>query len=980
MKKRLLPISLIMIGFVSNAQVGIGTLTPNNSAQLDVVAADKGILIPRVALQNITDATTITNGNVNSLLVFNTTNSNLITPGYYYWYVDKWHRIINANDIADLDTDTTNASMIVENGVLKLIDSVGNITQVNISDLNIPTTIVDNGTSFTYTNELGEAVTINLLEGPTGNGIANITVNPSNPSIAIITYTNGTMAELPLPQGPQGIQGIQGPKGDDGEDGVGIASIATVKDPVTGITSATVNYTNGTSATPFPINDGASFLSGSGNPENIDGKNGDSYVDTTTGDVWVKDNGTWTNTGDSLNGRGIESINTVKDPTTGITTVTVNYTDGTSATPFTINDGVGIDTITVDASQNVPGFTTMTVTLSNGNTLPIQVKNGVDGENGKTPTIEIEDIAATANTPKGKKITYKIDGIVVNTYTVYDGVGISAITETKDSDGNSIVKVKTTDGAETEITVNKGDDGVSITNVAVDASQNVPGFTTMTVTLSNGNTLPIQVKNGVDGENGKTPTIEIEDVAATANTPKGKKITYKIDGIVVNTYTVYDGVGISAITETKDSDGNSIVKVKTTDGAETEITVNKGDDGVSITNVAVDASQNVPGFTTMTVTLSNGNTLPIQVKNGVDGENGKTPTIEIEDIAATANTPKGKKITYKIDGIVVNTYTVYDGVGISAITETKDSDGNSIVKVKTTDGAETEITVNKGDDGVSITNVAVDASQNVPGFTTMTVTLSNGNTLPIQVKNGVDGENGKTPTIEIEDVAATANTPKGKKITYKIDGIVVNTYTVYDGKDGRGITSIVQDTTDPAKLTVNYTDNTTSEVTIPGLNWTAANGLNKPDANTVHLGGTLIKPTKITTDATNTIALEGLQPTTEIENDKFVVVDANGVVKTFEPTYSSTEKATGKKWVDGKTVYEKTLTYNHTGGTQIILPADSRPTNIIGFRFIGKTTNKFTSDYSSYNPSTGVMTLGHGVMSVGHPAGEYYIILEYFND
>jgi len=64
--------------------VGIGTLTPDKSSQLDVVANDKGILIPRVSLTSTTDAVTITNGNVNSLLVFNTNTQNDITPGYGY--------------------------------------------------------------------------------------------------------------------------------------------------------------------------------------------------------------------------------------------------------------------------------------------------------------------------------------------------------------------------------------------------------------------------------------------------------------------------------------------------------------------------------------------------------------------------------------------------------------------------------------------------------------------------------------------------------------------------------------------------------------------------------------------------------------------------------------------------------------------------------------------------------------------------------
>lgn len=104
------------------AQVGVGTPMPDASTMLDVVANDKGILIPRVPLNNTTDATTITNGNKESLLVFNTQTINDVTPGYYYWYINKWQRLI--------DTDTLPPLIV--------------------------STLVDNGNgTFTYTNEIG---------------------------------------------------------------------------------------------------------------------------------------------------------------------------------------------------------------------------------------------------------------------------------------------------------------------------------------------------------------------------------------------------------------------------------------------------------------------------------------------------------------------------------------------------------------------------------------------------------------------------------------------------------------------------------------------------------------------------------------------------------------------------------------------------------------------------------------------------------
>jgi hypothetical protein len=40
---------LILIKIPSHAQVGVGTITPDASAQLDVSATNKGVLIPRMS-------------------------------------------------------------------------------------------------------------------------------------------------------------------------------------------------------------------------------------------------------------------------------------------------------------------------------------------------------------------------------------------------------------------------------------------------------------------------------------------------------------------------------------------------------------------------------------------------------------------------------------------------------------------------------------------------------------------------------------------------------------------------------------------------------------------------------------------------------------------------------------------------------------------------------------------------------------------
>ncbi len=86
--------TLLFLGSISllNAQnVGIGTATPNASAKLEITDANRGVLIPRIALTATNAATPVTTP-ATSLLVYNTatagTTPNNVTPGFLLL---EWH-------------------------------------------------------------------------------------------------------------------------------------------------------------------------------------------------------------------------------------------------------------------------------------------------------------------------------------------------------------------------------------------------------------------------------------------------------------------------------------------------------------------------------------------------------------------------------------------------------------------------------------------------------------------------------------------------------------------------------------------------------------------------------------------------------------------------------------------------------------------------------------------------------------------------
>src|SRR5690625_4638530 len=111
------------------SQVGIGTESPELSAALDIVASDKGVLIPRVSLQSATDRITISGSLVDGLLVFNTSERNTMLAGFYYWYANSWHRIGNSSD-SFLETITTLINN--QNGTYTYTNEIGDITLIDI--------------------------------------------------------------------------------------------------------------------------------------------------------------------------------------------------------------------------------------------------------------------------------------------------------------------------------------------------------------------------------------------------------------------------------------------------------------------------------------------------------------------------------------------------------------------------------------------------------------------------------------------------------------------------------------------------------------------------------------------------------------------------------------------------------------------------------------------------------------------------------
>ena len=117
MKRKILLISAITVvtcSTIVNAQVGIGTTTPDSSSILHLNSTNKGLLITSISLNSLTDSSTIPSP-ATGLLVWNNGNGSLTTRGFYYWNNSQWNILTTGNStsgggsIGGWNTSTGNA-------------------------------------------------------------------------------------------------------------------------------------------------------------------------------------------------------------------------------------------------------------------------------------------------------------------------------------------------------------------------------------------------------------------------------------------------------------------------------------------------------------------------------------------------------------------------------------------------------------------------------------------------------------------------------------------------------------------------------------------------------------------------------------------------------------------------------------------------------------------------------------------------------
>ncbi|VOG58752.1 putative collagen-like surface-anchored protein [Streptococcus pneumoniae] len=568
------------------------------------------------------------------------------------------------------------------------------------------------------------------------------------------------------PKGDKGADGAKGEKGDRGERGLTGAQGAKGADGAAGRDGRDGR-------------DGKDVLNGKVNPEANQGKDGDKYVNTETGDVFVKNNGNWDKEGNIKGPKGDKGERGEDGKTPEVT-----------VTP-------GKDGHSTDITFTVPGKDPVTFT----------VKDGKNGKDGRAPKIKVEDItspsrirratdAAATPTRNGIRVTVYDDvndngvydgGVdkVLNSKDIYNGIdgrdGSAPTITTKDNgDGTHTITVQNPDGSESTTVVKDGKDGKTAN---ITTTENPDGSHTITVTNPDGSTKETVVKNGKDG---KTPKVEVTDNNDGTHTVK----VTDGDGNVTNAI-IKDGKAATATT-TENPDGSHTVTITNPDGTKNEFVVKNGRDGVDGRTPTASVRDNGDGSHTIVITNPEGVTTETTVRDG------KSPTAKVVDNGDGTHT-----ITVVNSDGTTTTTTVRDGRE-PKLEVIDNNDGSHTIKVTGADGKETTTTIF---DGKSPKANIVD---NGDGTHTLTIVDSDGREYKSIIKDGKDGKDGVSPTVTVENNndgthVVTITNPDGSKTEMVIK----------DGKDGKSPKVSVEDNGDGSHtITIINSDGTVTKTVI----------------------------------------------------------------------------------------------------------------------------------------------------------------------
>ena len=319
--------------------------------------------------------------------------------------------------------------------------------------------------------------------------------------------------------------------------------------------------------------DGKDILNGTSTPEAQDGKDGDTFINTTTGDVLVKKDGEWKPAGNLKGVKGDKGETGAAGP------------KGDKGDKGDVGSA-GKDGFTpaVSVVTNPDGSHTISITQPDGKEpITTTVKNGENGKDGRAPRVELKPIYPAQ--PRSARRARSVD----STPTLQPTAKPIGVHITVYYDNDNSLTYTTGDTLISEETIYNGvdgRDGIDGKSATIETKENQGGTYTITIINPDGTKREIIVKNGQDG---KSPTIETKENA----------------------------------------DGSRAIVITNPDGTKQEFVVKNGKDGrdgkdgIDGKSATVGMKENLDGTYTLVITNSDGTKQEFVVKNGKDGRDGK---------------------------------------------------------------------------------------------------------------------------------------------------------------------------------------------------------------------------------------------------------------------------------------------------------------------------------------------------------------------
>ena len=178
-------LTLFTMSTYGQTKIGNNPATINAGSLLELESTSKGLLLPRILLDDVTKWT-LDGTPVNGMIIFNEKGAE--PKGVYYWNTDlaKWIQVVNKSELSTLIANYINQNTTVRDSIIKVVNNTITAGGIAGKDLTSNSAIlkVTNGTGATIKsvqvdldkNELGHLLTSSPLVDSLNIAISNSTV------------------------------------------------------------------------------------------------------------------------------------------------------------------------------------------------------------------------------------------------------------------------------------------------------------------------------------------------------------------------------------------------------------------------------------------------------------------------------------------------------------------------------------------------------------------------------------------------------------------------------------------------------------------------------------------------------------------------------------------------------------------------------------------------------------------------------------